>query len=130
MLSLRRSLHPTTNYKMNVKTIGILLTIIFGSSFISLHGADQAVLALLVKKGLLTEGEVGALSAEAAGESHSRSEKALADLLVDKGHLTRAEAEGLAERAPKVIVEPKEKEADALSKSAPGTCTRSGALAP
>ena len=109
---------------MNMKTIGILLTIIFGSSFISLHGADQALLDLLVKKGLLTEGEVGALSAEAAGESHSRSEKALVDLLVDKGHLTRAEAKGLAEQAPKVIVEPKEKEADALSKSAPGVLVK------
>ena len=89
-----------------MKKIGSLLTIIFGSSFISLDGADQALLDLLVKKGLLTEGEVGALSAEAAGESHSRSEKALVDLLVVKGHLTRAEAKGLAEQAPNVIVEP------------------------
>ena len=99
---------------MNMKTIGILLTIIFGSSFISLDGADQALLDLLVKKGLLTEGEVGALSAEAAGESHSRSEKALVDLLVKKGHLTQAEAKGLAERAPKVIVKPKGKKATEL----------------
>ena len=97
-----------------MKKIGSLLTIIFGSSFISLHGADQALLDLLVKKGLLTEGEVGALSAEAPGESHSRSEKALVDLLVKKGHLTQAEAEGLAERAPKVIVEPKGKKATEL----------------
>ena len=107
-----------------MKKIGALLTVILGSSFISLHGADQALLDLLVKKGLLTEGEVGALSAEAPGVSDSRSEKALVDLLVDKGHLTRAEAEGLTGRAPKVIVEPKEKEADALPKSESGVLVK------
>jgi len=123
MMFSKSRLEPN-NLQMNMKKIGSLLTIIFGSSFISLHGADQALLDLLVKKGLLTDGEVGALSAEDPGVSDSRSEKALVDLLVKKGHLTRAEAQGLAEQVPKVIVEPKEKEADALSKSAPGVLVK------
>ena len=93
------------------------LTIILGSSFISLHGADQALLDLLVKKGLLTKGEVGAISAEASADSPPHEEQALLDLLLKKGHLTRAEVDSLAEQSPKQVVESKSKRADNLSKS-------------
>ena len=93
------------------------LTIILGSSLFSLHGADQALLDLLVKKGLLTKGEVGAISAEASADSQPHEEQALLDLLVKKGHLTRAEVDSLAEQSPKQVVESKAKRADNLSKS-------------
>ena len=93
------------------------LTIILGSSFISLHGADQALLDLLVKKGILTKGEIGAISAEASADSQPHEEQALLDLLVKKGHLTRAEVDTLAEQSPKQVVESKAKRADNLSKS-------------
>ena len=93
------------------------LTIILGSSLFSLHGADQALLDLLVKKGLLTKGEVGAISAEASADSQPHEEQALLDLLVKKGHLTRAEVDTLAEQSPKQVVESKAKRADNLSKS-------------
>ena len=62
--------------------ISFFLTIILGSSFISLHGADQALLDLLVKKGLLTKGEIGTISAEASADSQPHEEQALLDLLV------------------------------------------------
>ena len=93
------------------------LTIILGSSFISLHGADQALLDLLVKKGLLTKGEIGAISAEASADSQPHEEQALLDLLLKKGHLTRAEVDTLVEQSPKQVVESKAKRADNLSKS-------------
>ena len=104
---------------MNMKTIVILLTIILGCSCLSLHGADQALLDLLVKKGLLTQGEAGTLSKEVPGASQPDADQALVDLLVKKGHLTQAESDVLAKRAPKVIVEPKEKKADMFSESVP-----------
>ncbi len=104
---------------MNMKTFAILLSILLVGSCLSLHGADQALLDLLVKKGLLTQGEAGALSKEAPGTSQPDTEQALVDLLVKKGHLTQTEADVLAKRAPKMIVEPKEKKADMFSESVP-----------
>ena len=105
----------TTKHEMNMKTLAILLSIILGGSYAALHGADQKLIDLLVKKGLLSQAE-----ADSVSKQDPASEKTLVDLLVTKGHLTQAEADVLGTakakqedassgQAAKVFVGPKSK---------------------
>ena len=79
-----------------MKPIAVLLSIILGCSSLALHGADQKLLDLLIKKGLLTQAEADTVSKQAPDTN-----KTLVDLLVSKGHLTQAEANGLGESKAK-----------------------------
>ncbi|MFP6900195.1 MAG: porin [Opitutales bacterium] len=105
---------------MKMNTVAALLSIILGCSCLALHGADQKLLDLLIKKGLLTQAEADTVSQQAPD-----ADQPLVDLLVSKGHLTQAEADGLDEsktkqadtpsgQAPKVFVGPKSKKATSL----------------
>ena len=105
---------------MNRQPIAVFLAIILGCSCLVLHGADQKLLDLLIKKGLLTQAEADTVSQQVPD-----NDKTLVDLLVAKGHITQAEADGLgkskpkevdtsAGQAPKVFVSPKTKKATSL----------------
>ena len=98
-----------------MKNLGIGLSIMHCGFSFTLHGGDQQLLDLLVKKGLITQAETDTLQ-----KQPSSTDKALLDLLVSKGHITQGEASGLnAQKAkvaetPKVFVSPKSKKVSSL----------------
>ncbi len=98
-----------------MKNLGIVLSIMLCGFSFTLHGADQQLLDLLVKKGLITQAETDTLQ-----KQPSSTDKALLDLLVSKGHITQGEASGLdvakakEAEAPKVFVSPKSKKVTSL----------------
>ena len=106
--------------EMNMKAIVILLSIIASGSCLVLHGADQKLIDLLIKKGLLTQAE-----ADTVSQPIPSTDTSLVDLLVSKGHLTQAEADTLGEskakqannpsgQAPTVFMSPKSKKVSSL----------------
>ncbi len=108
---------------MNLKAIVILLSIFFGGFCVALHGADQKLIDLLIKKGLLTQTEADSVSKQVPP-----SDKTLVDLLVAKGHITQAEANVLgtakakqendsSSQDAKVFVAPKGKKVSSLKLS-------------
>jgi len=108
---------------MNLKAIVILLSIFFGGFCVAIHGADQKLIDLLIKKGLLTQAEADSVSKQVPP-----SDKTLVDLLVAKGHITQAEANvlgtakakqenALSGEAAKTFVEPKSKKVTSLKLS-------------
>ena len=77
-------------YEMNLKAFAILLAFICSGFGLVVHGADQKLIDLLIKKGLVTQAEADTVTQQAPGV-----DKTLVDLLVGKGHLTQAEADSL-----------------------------------
>ncbi len=102
-------------YEMNLKAFAILLAFICSGFGLVVHGADQKLIDLLIKKGLVTQAEANTVTQQAPGV-----DKTLVDLLVGKGHLTQAEADSLGAskvkqaEVPKVFVSPKSKQVTSL----------------